>query len=173
MEIDVEKAEWFARIKHDGQFRATGDPYIVHPIRVAKILESIKPDSQKLKTLTAAAYLHDTIEDTDTSFKELERHFGREVASIVLELSSAPFASDYSGKEKYLAAKMLIMTPYALTVKLADRLDNICDMETFSEEKKLSKFNETLEIIKVLKESSNITQTQAKLIDQIERAIGC
>ncbi|MCL2570211.1 MAG: HD domain-containing protein [Firmicutes bacterium] len=171
--VDIEKAKWFAKIKHNGQIRKTGEPYVNHPIRVAEIIKRTKPDSSGLDILMASAYLHDTVEDTYTSPKEIEDHFGQEVSSTVLELSSAPFASDYYGKEKYLAGKMKLLTPYALLIKLADRLDNIRDMspEIFKPEKRLRKFAETINILKHLKTSKTLTQHHLQLIAEIEIAM--
>ena len=183
MKIDTAKAKILAVIKHEGQVRIGGEPYVNHPIRVAEIVREVKPNSRNLDMLEAAAYLHDTIEDTFTSPKELTQHFGEGVSSIVLELSSAPFACDFYGKEKYLARKMLGMTPYALIVKLADRLDNIRDMLTdhfieeqiqrkFSEEQIQRKYAETQNLLNYLKAERNLTSTHKELIRRIEEEMG-
>lgn len=171
MDAIVNKALDFATRKHEGQKRKNGEPYIVHPTRVAEIVRQVKIDSKNLNDLVAAAFLHDTIEDTDTSYKELEREFGGQVASLVMELSSAPFAADYLGKAQYLCGHMVYMTTYALVVKLADRLDNILDMKGFSTEKKMRKYKETLEIINFIEKNRKLTKTHEWLIHKIKTVI--
>ena len=75
----IEKAYEFAKRKHQGQFRKSGEPYFSHPAEVAYILAELKMDVPTI----VAGLLHDTLEDTDTTYQELEEEFGREVAFIV------------------------------------------------------------------------------------------
>jgi guanosine-3',5'-bis(diphosphate) 3'-pyrophosphohydrolase len=151
--------------------RNNGVPYITHPVRVAEIIKGVKPSSGCLDILVSAALLHDTIEDTDTSFKELEKEFGKVVASIVMELSSAPFAANLLGKVKYMCGHMIGMTNYALTIKLADRLDNITDMQNYTAQRKQNKYDETKEILEFLSENRTLTKTQKAIVDKIYEAI--
>ena len=75
----IDNAYKYAKEKHKGQFRKTGEPYIIHPLQVAYILTSIKADKETI----IAALLHDTIEDTETSKKDIEEKFGEPVARLV------------------------------------------------------------------------------------------
>jgi len=119
----------FAKKKHEGQIRKiTKVSYINHPMNVAKILINLKENDDLIK----AAYLHDTIEDTDTTFEELKIDFGKVVAKLVRELTSDDLKIKKLGKVTYLANKMNHMSSDAFTVKLADRLDNVTDLSTDS-----------------------------------------
>ena len=75
----VEKAYRFAKKLHDGQFRASGEPYIIHPVEVAKILAGLEVDTHTL----IAAFLHDVLEDTDTKPETIEELFGSDVLNLV------------------------------------------------------------------------------------------
>jgi glycerol-3-phosphate cytidylyltransferase-like family protein len=105
----------FATNAHAGQTRAGGDPYITHPVRVAASVEQHKK-SQKLDALMQAALLHDTIEDTNTTYEDLETLFGGLVASLVKELTSDSEQIQKMGKANYLAHKMANMSSYALVI---------------------------------------------------------
>jgi (p)ppGpp synthase/HD superfamily hydrolase len=84
---DVRQALDYATQAHAGQTRSGGEPYIGHPVRVANTIQKYK-QSHNIDALIAAAYLHDTIEDTDTTHEALHDLFGGLVASLVLELTS-------------------------------------------------------------------------------------
>ena len=75
----VEKAYKFAKKTHEGQFRVSGEPYIIHPVEVAKILVSLKVDVHTLM----AAFLHDVLEDTDTTPETIKELFGDDVLNLV------------------------------------------------------------------------------------------
>ena len=78
----------FAKEKHKGQVRkVSGDEYITHPLKVSYLLASYKK-SKNMNTLLCAALLHDTLEDTDTTFAELSDIFGEFVSTLVFELSN-------------------------------------------------------------------------------------
>lgn len=115
----------FATQKHEGQVRKLSkDPYIVHPINVANILKAMNEKDDVVK----AAYLHDTLEDTDATFEEISEKFGIRVANLVKELTSDRSVIKEIGKAPYLTKKMNDMSAEALTIKLADRLDNVSDL---------------------------------------------
>lgn len=116
----------FAKDKHDatGAVRKfSGAPYIVHPDGVAKIVDAYGGDDDQIKI----AVLHDTIEDTDTNFDEIEDLFGEEVATGVEMLSNDKSEIDKMGKETYMSKKLLSLPEKYLFVKLADFLYNILD----------------------------------------------
>ena len=75
----IEKAYLFAKRLHEGQYRISEEPYIIHPVEVAKILVGLKVDSHTLQ----AAFLHDILEDTDTQPEEIEKLFGKDVLTLV------------------------------------------------------------------------------------------
>ena len=75
----VEKAYKFAKKLHDGQFRVSGEPYIIHPVEVAKILAGLEVDTHTV----IAAFLHDILEDTDTKPETVEELFGTDVLNLV------------------------------------------------------------------------------------------
>lgn len=170
--LDLEEVLRFAKEKHKGQKREDGSEYINHPMRVAKIVDDHKGKfSKNRKILFAAALLHDTLEDTYTSYKELVDNFGEYVASLVLELTTAKYACHYIGKAQYLAEKMEHMTSYALTIKLADRLDNLTDVVGCKEEKKQRMVNDTVYILSHLEKTRKLTESQQELTDLIKAQI--
>lgn len=107
------KALQFAARKHAGQMRNNGDTYIIHPIRVA---QEVKTAEQKV-----IALLHDVLEDTDTTFSELEELFGTPIADAVEALTHREGESyvDYIERVK--------QNPDAVQVKIADICDNLSD----------------------------------------------
>lgn len=170
--IDLQKVLEFATEKHKGQFRDNGDPYIVHPIRVAKIVDQYKGQTSKNREiLLAAALLHDTLEDTYTSYKELSENFGKIVASMVVELTTAPYVPKMIGKAKYLSEKMIDMTSYSLIIKLADRLDNLSDLANSTEAKKIKTINDTKYILEQLTSKRELTTAQTNLVNAIKNQI--
>lgn len=164
----------FARRKHEGQFRDDKvTPYIEHPIKVAELVRHYKK-SKNIDAIVAAALLHDTMEDTYTSYRELVDNFGEMVASMVLEVTSAKMVLKLKGKACYLKHKMNHMSPYALVIKLADRLANLRDMKGVSEEKLKRTEEDTIEIIDYLENPNNeykLTEAQRNLITDIRAEI--
>ena len=159
----------FADKKHKGILRDDGTPYITHPLRVAEYVRQYK-ESKNADMLYMAAILHDTIEDTYTSYRELCDHFSEEVASIVMELSTAKFAPLWikGGKAEYLSKKMEHMTNYALYIKLCDRLDNICTLNGCTKEKRQRTLNDTRIILNYISKVRNLTESQKRVINAIE-----
>ncbi|MFW6281358.1 MAG: HD domain-containing protein [bacterium] len=154
---------------HKGVTRKfAGEPYINHPKRVAQIVKKFKGDSSKIDDLIKAALLHDTVEDTDTTLKDLEKLFGGLVASLVKELTSNKKEIEKKGKAEYLADKMINMSSWALVIKLSDRLDNVGDFKTASP-KFVEKYKkETEQILEKLKKERKLTGTQKRIIKAIE-----
>lgn len=169
--IDINQVYLFAKAKHEGQKRDNGSDYITHPVNVAKIIKEVKGDSKNIDILVAAALLHDTLEDTYTSYRELEENFGKEIASIVMELTTAPFVPKMIGKAKYLATKMENMTNYALLIKFADRYNNLCDLNGTTQEKRQRTISDTEYILNYLSSRRTYTTSQQKLVDLIQKQI--
>ena len=164
---DSEEALKFATQAHAGQERAGGGPYISHPMRVAQHVKQWKK-SHNLDALLSAAYLHDTLEDTDTTHEALHDLFGGLVASLVLELTSDKTQVQQMGKKHYLAQKMAAMSSYALVIKLADRLDNVKDIATARTPQWRAKYAaETNHILDFIEKHRALSGTHQKLIGLI------
>lgn len=161
-----ENATLFAKQKHAGQYRRiSGEPYVNHVLQVGHLVSNYKV-SKKLPELVEAAILHDTLEDTDTTFVELAETFSPLVASLVLELTSDPEQVMKQSKKLYLKQKMMGMSSYGLLIKLCDRLSNIMDNPT---EKTVSS---TKEILDFLKENRKLSKSHLAVIKDIEKHIG-
>ncbi|MEI6233689.1 MAG: HD domain-containing protein [Planctomycetota bacterium] len=120
------RAAVYGCLAHTGQFRDDGTtPYAVHLFRVADYLRTIAHE-QDIDVL-CAAYLHDTIEDTDTDFDTLAKRFGESVASLVAELSNDNRLPKAQRREAMLA-HIPHISARAKRIKLADRLDNVTDL---------------------------------------------
>lgn len=118
------KALEYAKDKHEGQTRrGTGEPYIVHPIRVAKKALELNLSQE----IVIAGLLHDVIEDTDSTFQEIYNIFGGDIVIIVKNLTSDEDMIKTLGKNDYLKFKMKNMDEESFILKLIDRLDNIQD----------------------------------------------
>lgn len=169
---DLRQALQFATDKHKGQTRSGGEPYIGHPVRVAQTIEQYK-QSHNLDALIAAAYLHDTIEDTDTTHEALHDLFGGLVASLVLELTSDKEKIAKMGKSDYLAKKMAHdMSSYALVIKLADRLDNVQDIATAKSPAWRARYKaETEHILDYIENNRVLSGTHQKLVSLIRDKI--
>ena len=123
----VDFAYRFAKQKHEevGQLRKyTGEPYIVHPVAVAQLVASVDQGID----LIAAAFLHDTIEDTNTTYEELrDVGFGHPIASLVVELTDvyvSPEQGNRATRKELERQRLATVSPWAKTVKLADLIDN-------------------------------------------------
>lgn len=163
----IKKAYTFAELKHKDQFRKFTTPplpYFLHPRSVGNILLNITKEQK----LVIVGYLHDTLEDTDTTEHELNELFGCEITNLVVELTSIKEDIKKVGKTQYLINKMNNMSHDAFTVKLADRYHNVMFLEydgvPLSFVRKY--YNETVEIINQVKRES-ISEHQRILIDGI------
>lgn len=164
----TDKALRFATSKHTGQKRMDGSQYINHPIRVAKIVRDYKK-SHKIEELVQAALLHDTLEDTDTSLQQLEKEFGKLVASLVYELTM--FRRLDISKQEQLTYEILNMSSWALVIKLADRLDNVSDLKT-SNKRFMKKYcDETRYIMNNLEMKRVLTEPQRNLMIAIRKKV--
>lgn len=169
MRVD-KKALSFAIIKHQNQLRKNGEKYIMHPISVVANVKKYKK-SHNIYNLIAAAYLHDTLEDTDTTYYELVTYFGYNVASLVLELTNDKDIKNELGKTKYLCFKLKNMTSWALTIKLCDRLDNVKDLNQIDSFFKERYIKETNIVINYLIDNRKLSHTQLNIINEINNFI--
>ena len=164
------KALRVATKAHKGQSRKSGGEYIDHPKEVARFVKQFKK-SNNLSALIQAAYLHDTVEDTDTTYDDLVKQFGALVADMVQELTTDKEASDAIGKGEYIANKMAKMSSWALVVKLADRLANVQDIDTRPPEFQKKYAGQTVLAINRLRKDRYLSQTHNKIISAIEKKI--
>jgi guanosine-3',5'-bis(diphosphate) 3'-pyrophosphohydrolase len=164
---DSASALHYAVKAHEGQFRSDGSPYVKHPERVADFVRKFKK-SKNLDALISAAFLHDTIEDTDTTHEDLEKMFGGLIASLVKELTSDKDKIREIGKTDYLAQKMANMSSWALVIKLADRLDNVQDIATAKTPEWRRKYrSETEGVLSKLENDRELSGTHKRIIDAI------
>ena len=122
----IEKAYAYGQRMHQGQFRHSGEPYFSHPVAVAAILAEMKLDDAPIVT----ALLHDTIEDTRSTYSDLKAQFGPEIAELVdgvTKLTNLQLSSLESKQAENFRKLVLAMSEdiRVLLVKLADRLHNM------------------------------------------------
>lgn len=162
----IRRAYDYAEKKHFGQKRISGDDYILHPLNVALILTEISADAPCM----AAALLHDTIEDSDTTKEEIEKLFGSEVALLVdgvTKLNKINFTSDSEASAAYQRKILVGLSEdvRVIIIKLADRLHNMRTLDVMSEEKQKKKAKETLEILTPVAHRLGIYKIKSELED--------
>ncbi len=163
---EIKKAYEFANIKHNGQKRVSGEDYIIHPLNVAFILSGIHADSKTIE----AALLHDTIEDCEVSYEEIENLFGIEVAKLVESITKIN-RLNFSGDTEALIAnqrKILVgMTEdvRVIILKLADRLHNMRTLWALSEKRQKANAKETLDIFTPIAHRLGINSIKSELED--------
>ena len=161
MSAMILKAIEFATKKHEGQSRkGSGEPYIVHPIMVSYILAQYK-QSKNIEELVCAALLHDTLEDTETTFDEIVNEFTPLVASLVMELTSDEVLIKQIGKNEYLKIKLCGISNYGLILKFADRLGNISDNPSDQ------MLIDTVDLITHIRKNRKLTASQAAIAMEI------
>ncbi|MBQ7536042.1 MAG: HD domain-containing protein [Stomatobaculum sp.] len=147
---DIKRAYHYAALKHAGMVRGTGEPYINHPLRAARMVAAWRLKSDAV----IAALLHDVVEDCDTPLSEIEEKFGGNAAKIV-DAVTALSDKDFADQALTKAQKDLLsdarlqkkMSDLALYVKIADRIDNLSTLSGVKEEKRIPKAQHTREII--------------------------
>jgi len=143
----VKKAYDYSLKHHDGQTRASGEPYLVHPLEVALVLAEMKMDPVAI----AAGLLHDSVEDTSVTIDDIRKEFGEQVAHIVegvTKISKIDFATREEQQAENLRKMMLAMVDdiRVVLIKLADRLHNMRTLEHLQPERQHKIAEETLEI---------------------------
>lgn len=146
IENEIRRAYEFARMAHEGQKRMTGEDYVFHSVSVADFLLEYHPDLPSIQT----AFLHDVYEDTKTPLSEIERQFGKEVATMVQGMTKLGTIK-YRGEERTIEnlRKMLLAISKdirLLFIKFCDRLDNLQTLHVHKEEKRRRIALETLNI---------------------------
>jgi GTP pyrophosphokinase len=143
----IERAYETARAAHAGQYRKSGEPYITHPLAVARILAEWHLDPQALM----AALLHDVVEDTHTTKSEIARQYGKAVAELVdgvSKIDRIEFATLQHAQAENFRKMLLAMARdvRVILIKLADRLHNMRTLDAVHAEKQERIARETLEI---------------------------
>ncbi len=164
--ILLNKAFAYASKKHEFTYRKSGQPYIIHPLNVAYIVASHRLDLESV----AAAFLHDVVEDTDTSLDEIKEEFGKEIAELVDGLTKVSAIENVKKEDKQSAnfRKLLISIakdPRVLIIKLADRLDNMRTLEFMKPESQKRIAKETLEIYAPLAHAIGMGRIKNELED--------
>jgi len=143
----INKAFQFSKKAHSGQKRASGEPYVHHPLEVATILTRLHMDIPSL----VAAILHDTVEDTKTSIEQLEKDFGKEVAMLVdgvTKLAKIKFKNVHEKQAENFRKMIVAMAKdiRVIIIKLADRLHNMRTLQHLSLAKQYRIARETVDI---------------------------
>lgn len=162
----IEKAYLFAKRLHEGQYRISEEPYIIHPVEVAKILVGLKVDSHTLQ----AAFLHDILEDTNTQPEEIEKLFGKDVLTLVqgvTKLGKLQFKSKEERQAENFRRLFIAMASDIRIVflKLADRLHNMRTLNFMITSKQQKIARETLDIFAPLANRLGIYKIKAELED--------
>lgn len=163
---EVEKAYKFAAKMHKGQYRKTGEEYIVHPLFVAHILTSIRADKETLM----AGLLHDVIEDTEITKEDLEKMFGDVVANLVDGVTKINNIN-VSTENEYLTGyyKKIIVgmseDVRVIIIKLADRLHNMRTLYALDHDRQKRKAKETLEILAPIAHRLGMHKIKSELED--------
>ncbi len=143
----IYQAYLFSASAHEGQTRQSGEPYIYHPISVAKVLAELHMDAETIQ----AAILHDVIEDTETAIEQIKIEFGNDVAELVdgvSKLTHLEFGSKLEAQAENFRKMMLAMVKdvRVIIIKLADRLHNMRTLDVMRLEKRKRIARETLDI---------------------------
>jgi len=167
-EDQIKSAYEYAKKKHEGQTRVSGEPYYTHPVEVALILADMRMDVATIIT----AILHDTLEDTSATFDEITKKFGKEVADLVNGVSKLTKieSQTFEGKQAENFRKLLLAMSEdirVLLVKLADRLHNMRTLYHFKDrpDKTARISRETLDIYAPLAERIGVHQMKEELSD--------
>ncbi len=145
---DIFKATIFGANAHKGQKRKSGEDFIYHPMAVARILGEMRMDSRTI----IAAILHDVVEDTDTTLRQLEKKFGREIAHLVNGVSKVNHLEERISRKDAEAVsfgKMFMATAddiRVIIIKLADRLHNMTTLDSLDRGRQDRIARQTLEI---------------------------
>ena len=162
----LDKAYALAEKAHNGQKRRSGEPYICHPLHVARILIDLGLDTESL----CGALLHDVVEDTSVTLAEIESQFGADVARLVdgvTKLTKIQFSSVEEQQAENLRKMLLAMSQdvRVMLIKLCDRLHNMRTGDAWPEQKRRDKALETMEVYAPIAHRLGISNIKEELED--------
>ena len=162
----IRKAWEYCVRHHEGQMRASGEPYIVHPLKVAEVLAEVKLDA----TAIAAGLLHDLVEDTPITTEEVQAEFGDQVAHIVegvTKIDKIQFANREDRQAENVRKMLLAMVSdvRVVLIKMADRLHNMRTLEHLKPERQEGIARETLDIYAPLAHRLGMGKVRGELED--------
>ena len=163
----IEKAYDLANDAHKGVCRRSGEPYICHPLAVARLVLDLGMDSESI----AAALLHDVVEDTPTTLTDLTAAFGEEVAALVdgvTKLTKIQFSNIEELQAENLRKMLLAMSRdvRVMIIKLCDRLHNMRTGDAWPEQKRRDKARETMEVYAPIANRLGILNVKEELEDR-------
>jgi len=162
----IEKAFEYAKSKHEGQVRRSGEKYIIHPVEVANILAELELDVESI----AAGLMHDVVEDTEVTNDQMVSMFGEEIAGLVdgvTKLGMIAYKTKEENQAENLRKMFLAMGKdiRVVLIKLADRLHNMRTLKFMPPYKAIIKSNETLEIFAPIAERLGIFKIKWEMED--------
>ena len=167
----IKRAIAVAKDAHDGQYRKTGEPYIVHPLAVKKILEEWGMDEDTI----IAGILHDTVEDTSLTLEDIRKDFGESVAFLVDGVTKLSTARNGmrdidtylpTTRDNFLRLMIALGSDIrVLIIKLADRLHNLRTLSALPPDKQKKIAKETLEVFAPLADRLNMGILRVELSD--------
>src|SRR3984893_18090993 len=166
-DIGVIRKAWdFCVQHHSGQLRASGEPYVLHPLEVAQVLAEMKLDS----TAIAAGLLHDAVEDTPVTTEDITEQFGEQVAHIVegvTKIDKIQFANREDRQAENVRKMLLAMVSdvRVVLIKMADRLHNMRTLQHLSPDRQESIARETLDIYAPLAHRLGMGKLRGELED--------
>src|SRR6516164_8293252 len=162
----IRRAYIFSAKEHKGQLRASGEPYLTHPLEVANLLAEMKMDA----VTVSVGLLHDVVEDTLTTLDKIEELFGPEVAHIVdgvTKISQIPFTSKEEKQAENFRKMLLAMTDdiRVIMVKFADRLHNMRTLAYLTSDRREAIARETMDIYAPLANRLGMGKIRGELED--------
>lgn len=162
----IKKAFYYAKEKHQGQFRKSGEEYIYHPLCTALILTTVYADTDTI----CAGLLHDVIEDCDVSKQEIEEEFNKDIARLVdgvSKISKMHFSTENEALVEYYKKIIVGMSEdvRVIIIKLADRLHNMRTLWALPKDKQKEKAKEVLEILAPIAHHLGIHKIKSELED--------
>lgn len=162
----IKKAFNLCVTSHEGQFRASGEPFCMHPISVAHLIITLGMDSESI----AASLLHDVVEDTIVTYDDIKKEFGQNVADLVegvTKLGKIPLESKENAQAENIRKMFIAMSQdiRVIIIKLADRLHNMRTIDAKSAQSQRDKSRETLEVFAPIAHRLGIRAVKEELED--------